>query len=211
VLRQSCHQLRAWQLRFPLHENLFISVNVSTKQFVKGQLIESVQESLLESGLDAGCLKLEITESAIMNDPEAATDILNRLRELGVGISLDDFGTGYSSLSYLQSFPIDTLKIDRSFVSRLGTSSESDEIVRTIVNLAHTLGMEVTAEGIEEPTQQAQLATLTCELGQGFYYSRPMPELHVDELLSELSETSTPSEAPLAILPTAADVAPAFH
>jgi diguanylate cyclase (GGDEF)-like protein/PAS domain S-box-containing protein len=187
VLRHACHQVRAWQLKFPAHADLFISVNVSTKQFASSRLVECVQESLTETGLDPSCLKLEITESAIMTDPKAAAETLNKLRSLGVNISLDDFGTGYSSLSYLQTFPIDTLKIDRSFINRLGSSTESDEIVRTIITLAHNLGMEVTAEGIEEHSQGAQLMNLSCESGQGFLYSRPISDINVEQLLTELA------------------------
>jgi diguanylate cyclase (GGDEF)-like protein len=201
VLRQACHQLRTWQLKFPTHANLFVSVNISTKQFAGSQLVDCVQECLTESGLDPRCLKLEITESAIMADPRVAADTLNKLRSLGVSISLDDFGTGYSSLSYLQSFPINTIKIDRSFVNRLGSSSESDEIVRTIVNLAHTLGMEVTAEGIEEHSQRAQLTNFTCESGQGFLYSRPISDVNVEQLLSELAGPPQKPLVPIVPIP----------
>jgi diguanylate cyclase (GGDEF)-like protein/PAS domain S-box-containing protein len=205
VLRQACHQVRAWQLRFPHHSELFISVNVSTKQFVNSGLVECVQECLDESGLEPRCLKLEITESAIMSNPEAAAGTLTKLRALGVTISLDDFGTGYSSLSYLQSFPINNLKIDRSFINRLGSSHESDEIVRTIVKLAHTLGMEVTAEGIEESAQSSQLTQLACESGQGFLYSRPISELKVEELLDKLTG---PPPIPLAHIAPAVTATP---
>jgi predicted signal transduction protein with EAL and GGDEF domain len=202
VLRQACHQIRAWQLKFPSHSDIFVSVNVSTKQFVNVALIECVQECLNETGLDPRCLKLEITEIAIMTDPKTAAATLDKLRALGIAISLDDFGTGYSSLSYLQNFPISNLKIDRSFVKRLGVSHESDEIVRTIVRLAHTLGMDVTAEGIEEPSQQSQLAGLACESGQGFLYSKPMSDLNIEQLLIELDG---PPALPLGpVAPTAA-------
>ena len=188
--------------------NLFVSVNVSTKQFASSRLIDCVQESLAESGLDPDCLKLEITESAIMTDPKAAAETLNKLRTLGVSISLDDFGTGYSSLSYLQTFPIDTLKIDRSFIKRLGSSNESDEIVRTIVNLAHSLGMEVTAEGIEEPSQRAHLTNLACESGQGFLYSRPMSDINVEQLLMELAGPPRLPLVPIAPMPALGEVLP---
>ncbi len=208
VLRQACHQVRAWQLKFPTHANLFVSVNVSTKQFASSRLVDCVQESLAESGLDPRCLKLEITESAIMTDPKAAAETLNNLRSLGVSISLDDFGTGYSSLSYLQTFPINTLKIDRSFIKRLGSSNESDEIVRTIVNLAHTLGMEVTAEGIEEPSQGAQLTNLACESGQGFLYSRPISDINVEQLLTELAGPPRKPLVPIAPMPALGEVLP---
>jgi diguanylate cyclase (GGDEF)-like protein/PAS domain S-box-containing protein len=208
VLRQACHQVRAWQLKFPAHADLFVSVNVSTKQFASSRFVDCVQESLAESGLDPRCLKLEITESAIMMDPKAAAEMLNNLRALGVSISLDDFGTGYSSLSYLQSFPIDTLKIDRSFINRLGSSSESDEIVRTIVNLAHTLGMDVTAEGIEETSQGNQLVNLACESGQGFLYSRPISEINVEQLLAELAGPPQKPLVPIAPTPALGEVLP---
>jgi diguanylate cyclase (GGDEF)-like protein/PAS domain S-box-containing protein len=208
VLRHACHQVRAWQLKFPTHANLFVSVNVSTKQFASSRLVDCVQESLAESGLDPHCLKLEITESAIMTDPKAAAETLNNLRSLGVSISLDDFGTGYSSLSYLQTFPISTLKIDRSFVNRLGSSNESDEIVRTIVNLAHNLGMEVTAEGIEETSQGDHLTNLACESGQGFLYSRPISDISVEQLLTELAGPPQKSLVPIAVMPEIVEVLP---
>jgi diguanylate cyclase (GGDEF)-like protein/PAS domain S-box-containing protein len=208
VLRHACHQVRAWQLKFPTHADMFISVNVSTKQFASSRLVDCVQESLAESGLDPKCLKLEITESAIMTDPKAAAETLNKLRSLGVSISLDDFGTGYSSLSYLQTFPINTLKIDRSFINRLGSSTESDEIVRTIVNLAHNLGMEVTAEGIEESSQGAQLMNLTCESGQGFLYSRPISDINVEQLLTELAGPPRKPLVPIVPMPALGESLP---
>ena len=183
VLEQACRQVRAWQREDPAHGSLFASVNVSTKQFADPGLVDHVRETLRRTGLDGRCLKLEITESAIMTDPQTAAARLEQIRALGVHISLDDFGTGYSSLSYLQSFKIDTLKIDRSFISRLGVSDESNEIVRTIINLAHNLGMEVTAEGIEEPFQHSQLNSIACESGQGYLYSRPVPGEQIVELL----------------------------
>jgi diguanylate cyclase (GGDEF)-like protein/PAS domain S-box-containing protein len=207
VLRHACHQLRAWQMKFPTHAQLFVSVNVSTKQFGNSGLVDCVEESLAESGLDPSCLKLEITESAIMADPKAAAETLNKLRTLGVSISLDDFGTGYSSLSYLQAFPIDTLKIDRSFIERLGSSDESDEIVRTIVALAHALGMEVTAEGIEEPSQCAQLTNLACESGQGFLYSRPIAGINVEQLLTDLAGPPPKVLVPIAPMPAFGEAA----
>jgi diguanylate cyclase (GGDEF)-like protein/PAS domain S-box-containing protein len=183
VLEQACQQTREWQLQYPEHASLFISVNVSTKQFASPDLIEHVQDCLRSTGLDGHHLKLEITESALMTDTEEAARRLEQLRDLGVTISLDDFGTGYSSLSYLQSFKIDTLKIDRSFVAQLGASEESDEIVRTIINLAHNLGMEVTAEGIERDNQHAQLNAMLCESGQGYHYSRPLMNDDAETLL----------------------------
>jgi diguanylate cyclase (GGDEF)-like protein/PAS domain S-box-containing protein len=206
VLEQACRQTRQWQLQYPEHASLFISVNVSTKQFALPSLVDHVKECLRSTGLSGRNLKLEITESALMTDTEEAARRLEQLRDLGVTISLDDFGTGYSSLSYLQSFKIDTLKIDRSFVAQLGESEESDEIVRTIINLAHNLGMEVTAEGIERINQHSQLNDMTCESGQGYHYSRPLIHGDAEDLLRSSTKLDTelsverPS-APL-VLPT---------
>jgi len=183
VLEQACAQTRRWQVEFPEHSKLFVSVNLSTRQFSSLSLVEDVKNSLERVGLEGRFLKLEITESAIMADTQSAAIRLEQLRALGAAISLDDFGTGYSSLSYLQKFKIDTLKIDRSFISELGISHESDELVRTIINLAHNLGMDVTAEGIEHQVQHLQLSDMTCESGQGFHYSRPMPVMDIDTLL----------------------------
>jgi diguanylate cyclase (GGDEF)-like protein/PAS domain S-box-containing protein len=185
VLEQACRQTRKWQVEYPEHASLFISVNVSAKQFASASLVDHVQECLRVTGLDGRHLKLEITESAIMLDTQMAAERIAQLRALGVTISLDDFGTGYSSLSYLQSFKIDNLKIDRSFISQLGASSESDEIVRTIINLAHNLGMNVTAEGIERVTQHSQLHEMTCESAQGYHYSRPLANSNAEALLQQ--------------------------
>jgi EAL domain-containing protein (putative c-di-GMP-specific phosphodiesterase class I) len=163
-----------WQARFPEQPPLIMCVNVSSKQFFQAGLVEQVELRLRESGMAGSSLKLEITESAIMKDPAAAADLLGRLRSLGVRISIDDFGTGYSSLSYLRRFPIDTLKIDRSFVHRMESDSKDLEIVQTILTLAHNLAMDVVAEGVETHLQRDRLQTLGCEHGQGFYFSRSM-------------------------------------
>jgi diguanylate cyclase (GGDEF)-like protein/PAS domain S-box-containing protein len=191
VLEQACRQVRQWQLQYPEHSQLFISVNVSTLQFAAPDLVDHVKECLRTTGLDGRCLKLEITESALMTDTELAAAHLEQLRSLGVTISLDDFGTGYSSLSYLQSLKIDNLKIDRSFIAQLGESEESTEIVRTIINLAHNLGMQVTAEGIEGQKQHLQLQEMTCESGQGYHYSRPLPHAEAAALLRDRSAADT--------------------
>ncbi len=191
VLEQACRQTRKWQVQYPEHASLFISVNVSAKQFASASLVDHVQECLRTTGLDGRHLKLEITESAIMGDTQMAAERLTQLRALGATISLDDFGTGYSSLSYLQSFKIDNLKIDRSFISQLGASVESDEIVRTIINLAHNLGMKVTAEGIERVAQHSQLHEMTCETAQGYHYSRPLANADAEALLRRSSEATS--------------------
>jgi EAL domain-containing protein (putative c-di-GMP-specific phosphodiesterase class I) len=161
---------KAVQLDGPLP----ISVNLSGRQFLQPDLLEQVQEVLRETGLDPRSLKLEITETVVMENIETATHTLEQLRALGVELSIDDFGTGYSSLSYLQRFPVSTLKIDRSFVSRMTESDGTAEIVRTITKLAQNLGMDVVAEGVETEGQRAQLSAFECEFGQGYYFSRPM-------------------------------------
>ena len=184
VLREACQQLRAWQEQFPSDPPLSMSVNLSGKQFAQLDLIERIHQILAETGVDPGSLKLEITESAIIENTEAATKTLRELKALGVRVSLDDFGTGYSSLSYLHRFPIDTLKIDRSFTTRLNLPKNS-EIVRTIVQLASNLGMDVIAEGVETGEQIVQLTGMNCEYGQGYLFSKPIDGEAVGLLLEE--------------------------
>ena len=160
-----------------------VSVNLSGKQFAQPNLIEQIQQVLQKTGLDARNLKLEITESAIVENPEYAANTLRQLRQLGVQLHMDDFGTGYSSLSYLQRFPIDTLKIDQSFVSNMAANQEDGEIVRTITNLAQNLGMVGVAEGVETLEQAARLRKLGCEYGQGDFFSKPLNAQAVEALL----------------------------
>jgi len=174
VLTRACADLAEWRERDPAARKLFVAVNLSNKQFMQHTLVEQVSEILRRTRLPANRLKLEITESNIMVNAESALVMLKRLKALGVQISIDDFGTGYSSLSYLQRFPVDTLKVDRSFVGRLGLDPENQEIVRAIVALAHSLGLDVVAEGVEESGQAAMLHALGCECVQGFYFSRPL-------------------------------------
>jgi EAL domain-containing protein (putative c-di-GMP-specific phosphodiesterase class I) len=150
-----------------------ISVNVSSKQFMQPMIVEQVMEILLETGLDPCRLKLEITESVMMEGRDYTMRVLERLSEAGIELSLDDFGTGYSSLSYIHRFPVSTLKIDQSFIKRIG-GDQNGEIVRAVVTLARNLGMEVVAEGIETESQLDQLIALNCEQGQGFYFSVPV-------------------------------------
>ncbi|QDU98635.1 putative bifunctional diguanylate cyclase/phosphodiesterase [Lignipirellula cremea] len=201
VLEEACQQLCEWQTANPSPIPLTMSVNVSNKQFTDPQLIPRVLACLERTGLDGGSLKLEITETAIMTNPAAASHTLDQLREAGVRVSLDDFGTGYSSLSYLQQFPIDTLKIDRSFVQRLGGSPQAHEIVKTIISLAHNLGMNVTAEGIEEVDQQDKLREIACENGQGYYYSRPVPGASIQDLLDANELKFTNNQLMATIMP----------
>ena len=188
VLRQACYQAKLWQEKFPSDESLYMTVNLSAKQFAQPDLVEQVSSILEETGLDPNFLKLEITESVLMDDFESAAALLFKLRSLGVRLSIDDFGTGYSSLTYLHRFPIDTLKIDRSFISVL--DKDHLEIVRTILNLAENLDMDVVAEGVETQEQMSLLRNLSCQSGQGYFFSKPMT---VEEAERILQETYTPS------------------
>lgn len=173
ILTSACSQLAAWQ-RESLTDHLRVSVNISSKQFSEADLVDRVATIVKESGITPGSLDLELTESVVMADPDAATGILHELKALGVGLNMDDFGTGYSSLSYLQRFPFDTIKIDRSFVSELGERPENSELIKTIVALASNLHMTVVAEGIETEGQSTELTTLGCQQGQGYFYSPPV-------------------------------------
>ena len=193
VLRQACAQARQWQEMCPSEPPLTMSVNLSGKQFVQPDLIQQIERVLEETKLDPRTLRLEITESVVVENVEAASEMLRRLRVLGVGLSIDDFGTGYSSLSSLHRFPISTLKIDASFVSRMNGNNENTEIVRTIMSLAGNLGMDVTAEGVETLEQVTKLRTFGCEKGQGFFFSRPVSAKDAENLLKDI--------APLASMP----------
>ncbi len=182
VLRTACATMAKLLQGQEFDENLIVSVNLSGKQFDQEDIYEHVRVVLQETGLRPQCLKLEITEGAVMENAEIATKILQQLNSLGIKISIDDFGTGYSSLSYLHRFPVDMLKIDRSFVSQMAEGDENLEIVRTIVALAHNMGLEVIAEGVETEEQQNTLKRLGCEYVQGFYYSKPVD---MDTLVEE--------------------------
>lgn len=187
VLREACRQMQKWHVTLPSDPPLFISVNLSVKQFSQPDLVEKIAGILEETKLNPKTLKLEITESAVMENVEVATGLLNRLRSLGLQISMDDFGTGYSSLSHLRRFPIDTLKIDRSFVTQMAEDNDSAEIVRTIVGLAQNLGMDVVAEGVETPDQFLTLKSLGCEYGQGYFFSKPLDFQRAEQYICETS------------------------
>ncbi|HEY0080322.1 MAG TPA: EAL domain-containing protein [Pyrinomonadaceae bacterium] len=195
TLRESCRQMRRWQRQFPSDLPLFISVNLSGKQFTQPDLIEQIRVILEETKLPPRSLKLEITESVVMENIDNATEMLRELRALGVQLSIDDFGTGYSSLSYLHRFPIDTLKIDRSFVTRMVDNSENIEIVRTIVMLAQILGMDVVAEGVETKEQLALLRKLGCENGQGYFFSKPTSVSGAEKIIAETCAQELPATA----------------
>ncbi|MGI8654969.1 MAG: putative bifunctional diguanylate cyclase/phosphodiesterase [Pyrinomonadaceae bacterium] len=188
VLRKACEQMQEWQWLVPATRPLTVAVNLSSKQFKQSDIIEQIKKTLRETNCDPRSLKLEITESAVMENAEAATQMLTQLRDLGVQLSIDDFGTGYSSLSYLHRFPVTTLKIDRSFIGRMGAGDENSEIVRTIMTLAGNLGMDVVAEGVETEEQLTQLTALKCEYGQGYLFSKPVDAAAAQELLRQRAQ-----------------------
>lgn len=188
VLKEACRQTAQWQQQYPDREHFFMSVNLSGRQFTESDLADQVSKILQETQIDPKVLKLELTESVVMDDVEASISALLQLKALGLQMSIDDFGTGYSSLSYLHRFPIDTLKVDRSFVMRMEDASENAEIVKTIISLGHNLGMTAIAEGIEMDSQAQSLRDLNCEYGQGYFFSKPIPpEAAENWLKQELS------------------------
>ena len=164
-------------------ESFFISVNLSSRQIETQQQIEGIKKALTEGDIDLKSFKIEITESVLMSNPPQIAEVLTGLKQFGIKIALDDFGTGYSSFSYLHRFPIDTLKIDRSFVSTMRKNSKSEAIVRTLCSLAHSLGMDTIAEGIESAEDQQVLENFNCDFGQGYLYSKPVPEEEFISLL----------------------------
>jgi PAS domain S-box-containing protein len=183
LLYDACRQLRAWQALFPSDPPLTLNVNITPKQFAQPDLASQIGKTLQETGLDPRCVNLEITETIAMADAERSAVVLSELKGLGVRLDIDDFGTGYSSLSRLQGFPVDTLKIDRAFISRIDTDLATHEIVRVIVMLAHGLRLEVVAEGVENQTQVDLLQDIGCELAQGYLYSKPVAAETIELLL----------------------------
>jgi diguanylate cyclase (GGDEF)-like protein len=183
VLHEACNQLRRWQEKPGQAQDLIMSINVSSRQLLQPDFTAQLSQILQATQIPTSSIKLEITESVLMETATCVTDQLVQMRDLGIRLSLDDFGTGYSSLNYLYRFPINNLKIDRSFVDGLG--SGQDQIVQTIISLAHGLGMDVTAEGVETPEQLARLKTLGCEMGQGYLFSRPVDQKAAECLFTE--------------------------
>lgn len=174
VIEEACRQAAIWRQAFRERAPLAISVNVSAKQFSSVDLLAQIKSGLTTFDLNAEHLHIEITESAIMRSPDVATVTLTELRRMGIEVHLDDFGTGYSSLSYLQCFPVDTLKIDRSFISMSGSGVGNPEIVQMITSLARSLSLNTTAEGVETQEQLDQLRSLNCANVQGYFLSRPL-------------------------------------
>lgn len=182
IFQEACRQLRLWQQQFPQALGLTLNVNVSPVQLKQANLVERMQKIVEATGVSSSCLKLEITESCFLEASTCEATMLKQLKSQGIKLCIDDFGTGYSSLSRLHEFPIDTLKIDRSFVSRI-SAGKSDGIVETIVTLAHSFGMDVVAEGIETLEQLEKLCSLGCELGQGYLFSKPVDSQTATQLL----------------------------
>ena len=183
VLEQACHQARVWIERRP-DRPLVMSVNLSARQLQYEHLVRDVARALQSSGLEPRYLKLEITETLLMRDIESTLSTLRQLKDLGIGIAIDDFGTGYSSLSYLKRLPVDTLKIDRSFVDGLGQDPQDSAIVRSVVSLAKTLSLTVTGEGVETTVQESELRALGCDRGQGYLFARPQAADDLETYLS---------------------------
>jgi EAL domain-containing protein (putative c-di-GMP-specific phosphodiesterase class I) len=188
VLREACRQNKAWQ-----DEGLpaaRVSVNLSARQFQQRDIAKLVMQVLEETGLDPQYLELELTESTIMRNAEEAVSMLNELHALGIGLAIDDFGTGYSSLSYLKRFPVDRLKIDRSFVSDIGESSDDETITSAIIALAHSLNLQVIAEGVETSTQLDFLKERACDEMQGYFFAKPMPHDAIPGMLQRGAENA---------------------
>ena len=184
LLREACQHLRSWQSEFPSSPPLTMSVNLSSREFAQPDLASEIRKSLEETGVDPGCLQLEIIETIAMGDAEKSGHVLAHLKALGVRLSIDDFGTGYSSLSRLRRIPVDTLKIDRAFISNMDRDPESREIVRIIIMLAHNLGLKAVAEGTETEEQVNLLKQLNCEMAQGYFFSRPADDQAMLKLLA---------------------------
>jgi PAS domain S-box-containing protein len=193
LLYDACRQVRAWQALFPSDPPLTLNVNITPKQFAQPELASQIGKTLQETGLDPRCVNLEITETIAMADAKRSAVVLSELKALGVSLDIDDFGTGYSSLSRLQGFPVDTLKIDRAFISRIDTDPATHEIVRVIVALAHGLRLKVVAEGVETEAQVNLLKDIGCELAQGYFYSKPAAAETIEQLLSNNRAANVPA------------------
>jgi EAL domain-containing protein (putative c-di-GMP-specific phosphodiesterase class I) len=187
VLREACYELKA--LVNKGYTDFKMSVNVSQAQFSHPEFLNSVCSAISETGIPPNLLDLEITESMAMDDPNSFMETLRQLKSIGVQISIDDFGTGFSSLKYLQQLPIDQLKIDRSFVCKIGETLSDNSIPRMIIQLCNSLGLSVIAEGVETVNQAKTLESLGCTLAQGFYYSKPLESLQLSEWLSLTHQT----------------------
>jgi EAL domain-containing protein (putative c-di-GMP-specific phosphodiesterase class I) len=203
VIREACRQAALWQLDHG--ETIRLAVNLSATQFRHQNLLEVIRAALHEHRLDASCLEIELTESSVMTNPEESVGVLKQLRKMGVTVAVDDFGTGYSSLSYLRRFPIDKLKIDRSFVRDLASSRTDESIVRAIISLAHSVGLQVVAEGVESEEQLQCVRTLGCDQWQGYYCCESQPAEIFGAMLAEQSHGRTAMVATLTRLARATE------
>jgi len=183
VLVEACSQLKKWQLENNFDEDIWMSVNVASKQFAEPDFVETVEKAIARTGIKPDSLKLEVTESGMIENIDHARSVMLSLFEKGIMLSIDDFGTGYSSLSYIHQLPLSSLKIDRSFVNQMGEGKENQEIIKTIVSLAKSLSLKIIAEGIETPEQIDGLLDLSCEFGQGYYFAKPLSESDVCKLV----------------------------
>ncbi|MGB6016922.1 MAG: EAL domain-containing protein [Nodosilinea sp.] len=196
VLAEACRQMQAWTLAFPAMANFTVSVNMSSKQFSQQNLVEKIQQILAETGFAASRLKIEMTESVLIDHSDSIIATLKQIKALGIKLLVDDFGTGYSSLSYLHRFPFDCLKIDRSFIENADQDFEKLEILQSVVRLAWNLGLDVVAEGVETPRHHAQLKALRCELGQGYLFSRPLAPVAIEAMMAEkIAQRLAPASA----------------
>jgi EAL domain-containing protein (putative c-di-GMP-specific phosphodiesterase class I) len=192
VLREACRQMQAWQQQ-PRHgDPLVVAVNLSARQFRHATLLEDIATILKETGLDPQFLKLEITESVVLDSVDSTLSTLRALKALGVQLAIDDFGTGYSSLNYLKQFPIDVIKIDRSFIQGLGETAQDTAMIAAMITLGHALGFQVLTEGVETNDQLTRLDTLQCDLAQGYLFARPLPAEAVAEYLAHHSQQPVP-------------------
>jgi EAL domain-containing protein (putative c-di-GMP-specific phosphodiesterase class I) len=197
VLETACRQTKKWIDQG--HTHLYVAVNLSPRQFREADLVDRVRDILHHTGLDPRHLKLEVTESGVMDNPDDAIEKMRSLRNLGIRFSIDDFGTGYSSLSYLKRFPIDALKIDRSFVTDAMDNRDDQEIIKTIISMANTLNMEAVAEGVETEAQRDFLCDQGCRMMQGYYFGRPTPTDEFEALLQ--TSLDRPTDPPFPLCP----------
>jgi len=196
VLQQAARDGRRWQVRYPANPAIQVSVNLSGRQLQRPELITEVMEAIDAAGLDPQSLILELTESVLMADTEPIAHTLQELRSRGIRLALDDFGTGYSSLGHLRDFPVDILKMDRSFVSGIGSGLADGAILRAIIGLANSLGLMTIGEGIERQEQLAALNAMGCNAGQGFYLSKPLDHDAMDDLLASCIQSASGRQLP---------------
>jgi EAL domain-containing protein (putative c-di-GMP-specific phosphodiesterase class I) len=190
VLREACMQMSKWQNQFPESSLKFMSVNISNKQFLQADMVEYITWVIHETNIIPSSLKIEITEHVIIENPETLIGIFSHLRSLGIQLYIDDFGTGYSSLSYLHLLPIDGIKIDRSFIRRIGNKGENSEIIKTIMLLAQDMNVNVIAEGIETENQLENIKALKCDYWQGYLFFKPVDSEHAEALIKTVPNTN---------------------